>query len=108
MNCWQLPKNCAHCGEVRNGGISGYPILHVGGEHEAVTAAAPGEDVESEQFNVQPDPRPTTAGCDEVHVNGVFVNTTGVSEPATDVLPTASTTRAFTFSAVPLVATKLV
>jgi hypothetical protein len=71
-------------------GVIGYPTLHVGGEHDAVTVAVPGEDSERAHDWVQPAAVPITCGCDEVHVSGTLFRTIPLSVLGRELLPMMS------------------
>src|SRR5579864_6280432 len=114
MNCWQLAswKNAAQaancCGVEREVGTCGKPMLQVGGVHEAVTAAAPGDGVERLHDCVQPLPGFTTAAWEDVQVRGVLFSTTSSVLLRRELWPWTSVTVAIAVSASPLAPEKLV
>ncbi len=77
-------------------GISGYPMLHVGGEHEAVTVAVPTDGADKPQACVHPPVVPMTCGCDDVHVRGILLSTIPLSVLGKELFPMMSTTVAIT------------
>ena len=83
---------------VKAVGISGKPTLHVGGEHEAVILAAPGEESVSGHDCVQEVPKPATCGCDDAQVNGILFSTTPPLVLGSEVLPMMSRRVATTVS----------
>ena len=74
----------------REAGTVGYPRLHVGGEHDAVTVAVPGETSDRAHDCVQPAAVFITCGCDEVHVSGTLLKTIPLSVLGRELLPMMS------------------
>src|SRR5579862_5426222 len=71
-------------------GICGYPILHVGGEQEAVTDPEPACGVVRAQDCRQLLARCTTAGCEALHVSGTFVSRSPLLVLGSELIPIMS------------------
>ncbi len=85
------------CAEVDNdAGIRGYPMLHVGGEHEAVIVAVPTDGADKPQDWVHPVVVPMTCGCDDVQVSGILLSTIPLSVLGRELFPMMSITVAIT------------
>jgi len=109
MNAWQLlGKYCAHCVEESTGGLWGNPMLQVGGEQEAVTDPAPGDEGVAVQDRVHPVLTGTTAGCEEVQVRGILLRTIPLPLLSRELLPITSVTVAMIVSEDPLVTENVV
>jgi hypothetical protein len=89
-------------------GISGNPMLQIGGEQDAVTEPAPGSGVETVQDSWQPVPTETEAGCDADQVRGILLRTLPFPTFCREVFPSTSVTVATRVSEVPLETEKFV
>ena|SRR5579862_6175067 len=119
MSCWH-PANCGYSawknfvhvviwpGEARLAGIMGKPTLHVGGVHDAVTVADPGDAGLMAQDCVQVVPTGKTPGEEEVQVSGTLFRTTPASVLGSELFPITSVRVAVMVSAVPLEVIRLV
>src|SRR5579872_2910375 len=119
ISCWHPAncgycawKNCVHactCAFVASvAGTVGNPILHVGGEQEAVMVPAPGDTVVRAHVLVQDEPTFNTPGCEAVQVRGILLRTTPPLVFGKVLLPMTSVMVATAVCAVPFGATKLV
>ncbi len=78
-------------GVESDAGTSGYPMLQVGGEQEAVMDPEPGNGVLSVQDCRHPAaPAPTTLGWDALHVKGTLLRTIPLFVFGREVLPIIS------------------
>jgi hypothetical protein len=89
------------CAVASDAGTSGNPILHVGGEQDAVMAAAPGDVIVRPQDWVHPLAVAMAPGFDEVQVKGIFVRTTAPFVFGNELFPMTSVTVAIAVCALP-------
>jgi hypothetical protein len=89
-------------------GMTGNPILQVGGEQDAVIEAEPGTGVLTAQDSRHPEPGATTVGWEEVQVNGILLSTMPLLVLDKELFPITSVRKAVTVWEVPLLVAKLV
>ena len=89
-------------------GTRGYPILQPGGEQEAVTDPAPGKGVVIVQDCRQEEAALSTAGWDEVQVNGILLRTMSLLLFGRELFPITSVRIAVAVCELPFAATKVV
>ena len=73
-------------------GTIGNPTLQVGGEHDAVIVAAPGDRMDRVQDCVHDEPDAIAPGLEDVQVSGIFVRTMPPFVLGNELLPITSVT----------------
>ena len=79
-------------GVANEAGTIGNPTLQVGGEHEAVIVAAPGDKMDRLQVCVHDEPGAIAPGLEDVQVSGIFVSTMPPFVFGNELLPITSVT----------------